>query len=58
MGVVKTNVLISCAVTEKLICVFVFSYAECWFPHDVAHLCFFFFFFFFSQSCPNYRPIT
>ena len=22
----------------KLICVFVFAYAECWFYHDVAHL--------------------
>ena len=24
------------AVTEKLICVFVFPYADCWFSHDTA----------------------
>ena len=28
----------SFAVTAKLICVFVFAYAKCWFSHDVAHL--------------------
>ena len=38
MYVVKTKVLISFAVTAKLICVFVFAYAKCWFSHDVAHL--------------------
>ena len=26
------------AVTAKLICVFVFAYADCWFSHEVAHL--------------------
>ena len=25
-------------VTVKLICVFVFAYAKCWFSHDVAHI--------------------
>ena len=25
------------AVTAKLICVFVFAYAKCWFSHDTAH---------------------
>ena len=30
--------LISSAVTAKLICVFVFAYAKCWFSHDVAHI--------------------
>ena len=29
--VVKTKALISFAVTAKLICVFVFAYANCWF---------------------------
>ena len=24
--------------TAKLICVFVFAYADCWFSHEVAHL--------------------
>ena len=24
-------------VTAKLICVFVFAYADCWFSHDLAH---------------------
>ena len=23
----------------KLICVFVFAYAKCWFSHDAAHIC-------------------
>ena len=30
--------LISFAVTAKLICVFVFGYADCWFSHEAAHL--------------------
>ena len=33
----KTKALISFAVTAKLICVFVFAYAQCWFSHDPAH---------------------
>ena len=31
--------LISFVVTAKLICVFVFTYAKCWFSHGVAQLC-------------------
>ena len=38
--VAKTKALISFAVTAKLICVFVFPYAKCWFSHDAAHLYF------------------
>ena len=38
MYVAKTKALISFAVTAKLICVFVFTYAKCWFSHDAAHL--------------------
>ena len=34
----KTKALISFAVTAKLICVFVFAYADCWFSHDAAPL--------------------
>ena len=34
----KTKALISFAVATKLICVFVFAYATCWFSHDVAHI--------------------
>ena len=34
----KTKALISFAVTAKLICVFVFACAKCWFPHDAAQL--------------------
>ena len=30
--------LISFAVTAKLICVFDFAYAKCWFSHDAAHI--------------------
>ena len=30
--------LISFAVTAKLICVFVFAYAKCWFSHDAAQI--------------------
>ena len=31
--VAKTKALISFAVTAKLICAFVFAYADCWFSH-------------------------
>ena len=34
----KTKALISFAVTAKLICAFVFAYADCWFSHEAAHL--------------------
>ena len=36
--VAKTKALISFVVTAKLICVFVFAYAKCWFSHDTAHM--------------------
>ena len=36
--VVKTKVLISFAVTPKLICAFVFAYAKSRFSHDAAHI--------------------
>ena len=36
--VAKKKALISFAVTVKLICVFVFEYADCWFSHKVAQL--------------------
>ena len=38
--VAKTKALISFAATAKLklICVFVFAYAKCWFSHDAAHI--------------------
>ena len=34
----KNKALISFAVTAKLICVFVFAYADCWFSHVTAHI--------------------
>ena len=34
--VAKTKALISFAVTAKLICAFVFAYADCWFFHGAA----------------------
>ena len=37
-NVAKAKALISFAVTAKLICVFVFPYAKCWFSHTAAHL--------------------
>ena len=37
---VKTEMLISCAVTAQLICTFVFAYADCWFSHAAAHILF------------------
>ena len=40
MYVANTKTLISFAITAKLICVFVFAYAKCWFSHDVAHILF------------------
>ena len=36
--IAKTKALISFAVTAKLICVFVFAYADCWFSHEAAHM--------------------
>ena len=36
----ESKALISFAVTAKLICVFVFAYAICWFSHDAAHMYF------------------
>ena len=38
MRVAKTKALISFAVTAKLICAFVFAYADCWFSHEAAQL--------------------
>ena len=38
LSVAKTKALISFAVTAKLICVFVFAYAKCWFSHDAAQM--------------------
>ena len=38
MYLAKTKALISFAVTAKLICVFVFAYAKCWFSHDAVHM--------------------
>ena len=32
----KTNNVVS--ITAKLICVFVFAYADCWFSHEAAHM--------------------
>ena len=40
MRVAKTRVLISFTVTAKLICAFVFAYADCWFSHAVAQMSF------------------
>ena len=37
MRVAKTKALISFAVTAKLICVFVFAYADCLFSPAAAH---------------------
>ena len=39
----KTNVMISCAVTAQLICVFFFTYAKIWFSHGAAHLYYMYF---------------
>ena len=36
----KTKALISFAVTAKLICAFVFTYADCWFSHAAAQFSF------------------
>ena len=34
----KRKGLISFTVTAKLICAFVFEYADCWFSHEAAHI--------------------
>ena len=36
--VAKTKALTSFTVTAKLICTFVFAYADCWFPQEAAHM--------------------
>ena len=36
--VAKTKALISFVVAAKLICVFVYAYADCWFSHRAAHM--------------------
>ena len=41
--VAKTKVLISFAVTEMLICAFVFAQAKIRFSHDAAHICLLFY---------------
>ena len=38
MSVAKTKVVISFTVTTKLICTFVFAYADCWFSHVAAQI--------------------
>ena len=38
MRIAKTKMLISCAVTAQLICVFVFAYAKSRFSHNEAHI--------------------
>ena len=43
--VAKTKALIRFTVTAKLICVFVFAYANCWFSYEAAYLK--------SKSAPN-----
>ena len=39
--VAKTKALISFAATAKLVCAFVFAYANCWFSHAAAQMIFF-----------------
>ena len=36
--VAKTKALISCTVTPRLICDFVYAYADCWFSHAAAQI--------------------
>ena len=51
----KTKALISFAVsfavTAKLICVFVFAYAKCWFSHEAAQITMIDHLFFFAYHC-------
>ena len=37
----KTKALISRAVTARLICGFVFAYADCWFSYAAAHIAYY-----------------
>ena len=53
--VAKTKALISFAVTAKLICVFVFTYADCWFSHEAAHIALFHYMQV-AQDRPQERP--
>ena len=38
ISIAKTKALISFAVTAKLVCTFVFAYADCWFSHAQAQI--------------------
>ena len=38
MHVGKTKALSSLAVTAKLVCAFVFAFADCWLYHAAAHM--------------------
>ena len=38
VSVAKTKAPISFAVTAKLVCAFVFAYADCWCSHALAHM--------------------
>ena len=46
----EIKALISFAVTAKLICVFVFAYADCWFSHEAAHLFIYLFIYLFTEA--------
>ena len=35
---VKTETLITFALSAKLVCTFVFAYADCWFSDEAAHI--------------------
>ena len=47
--VAKTKALISFAVTAKLICAFIFTYADCWFSHAAAQMVP-------TRPAPDYMP--
>ena len=55
MYVAKTRARISCTITARLICAFVFAYAKSRFSHDKAHFGYgnYFFFPFFLKLMPG-----
>ena len=50
--------MVKTKVTAKLICVFVFAYAKCWFSHDAAHFILMVIFINFVKSFLYYIDVT
>ena len=53
----KTKALVSCSVTAKLICAFVFALAKIQFSHDAA-LCYYYYYYYLARLHEVHRAIV